>query len=99
MRKTYKNQKEKLKGALHDMETMLANEQSKRRIAEEKIKVLQKQSTEPEKRISVIWFCKQCRVVAQGTIPVGVNIETCACLNCGAGQLLAVGKVKGTFFN
>lgn len=49
--------------------------------------------SEGVREIKVVWFCKQCRVVAKGTVNYGVNIERCACLNCGARELLAVSRL------
>ncbi len=49
----------------------------------------------PKPRVSVKWFCKRCRVVATGTVPQGIDIETCHC-DCG-GELLAVSKLPYGF--
>lgn len=91
MRKTYKNKRDLYK---FEAERNLRLAKRWEDIAAQRQEELKKleQSKEKEERIKVTWFCVQCRVVQSGTLKYGVNIESCACLNCGAYKLLAVGK-------
>ena len=70
----------------------------KTKIEKEYIKVLA-EPEKPKKQIKVRWFCKQCRVVAKGTVAKGTNIECCTCHNCGAKELLAVSRIMGDPFD
>jgi hypothetical protein len=94
MKKLYKNQKEALRAEVATLSNQLISKERELQTLREKTNEQSKPQVQ-KPRVNVKWFCKRCRVVAKGTVPQGVDIETCHC-DCG-GELLAVSRLPFDF--